>query len=111
MGTTAENTEADQVVLQNPLIKALREHGKGNAVEDMAKAFCEVVDAVMKQAKKGQLTIKLDINPAKNEGMVDVGVDITTKIPRPTIPDRSFYVCPDNSLSVDHPGQLRIDGI
>lgn len=111
-------TPPDQVkaFLHNQLIRTLRDHDTGHTADKLGKAFAEVVEAVKKHQKVGKLKITLAVETDEEPGpdgnlAAAVTIDYKVEAPRAGVPKRTMFTNSDGGMSLDHPGQMRIDGV
>ena len=57
-----------------------------------------------KAKAKGSVTLKVSFEV--ENGMVNVGAEISSKLPKPTVPSSFFWLLADGALSTDHPKQI-----
>ena len=67
-------------------------------------ALKETVQAVMEHNKPGEVTIKIKFKPEGHRQMT-VGVDVTNKAPRPSVPTSVFFGDTRGRLHRSDPGQ------
>lgn len=93
--TSSEGSEFATVLLQ---------HAKGRAHDEATKALAEVVEAVKRLGKKGEVTLKLTVIPVKNDQtMVYLEDNITATVPKE--PRNSLFFTDDHGgLHRNQPG-------
>lgn len=79
----------------------------GHLLPDLDAAIREVSQAVREAGKRGAITLKITIAPASRGGgeAVNVAAEIKTLAPRPSSPDRLFFVEENGALTVNDPRQ------
>lgn len=97
---------------QRPALDVLAELRRGKAKHDITKSLHDVVTAVKNTGKKGELVIKLVIEPVKNDAtQVDVTDVIVAKAPVLTKAPSRFYLTDDANLTRTDPTDVPFSGI
>lgn len=92
-----------------PFTDVLRDFRRGKVVDDLTEALAEVVKGVEETNKKGEITLKLVVQPqGKDDNAMRVSAKVTSKVPRADLPDALFYADADGSLLRDDPTQSRM---
>lgn len=82
----------------------LRDHRGGKLVDHLSGKLNEVVQAVRKTGKAGELTLKLKILPSKGEDdMFDVIPNCKVALPEPDLAKALFFVSDDGDLLRSNP--------
>ena len=82
----------------------LRDHRGGKLVDHLSGKLDEVVAAVRKTGKSGELTLKLKIVPAKGEDdLVDVIPNCKVSLPEPDLAKAMFFVSEEGDLLRSNP--------
>lgn len=83
----------------------------GRVMEDLDERLNEVLDAVNRTRKSGTVTLKIDLKPAKDSEVSQVGVfaDVSGTIPHVERNREYFYVDRDGNLSRRDPRQPKPD--
>lgn len=92
-----------------PITDLLREHRRGQTLDDLSTALHELVIAVEEQRKAGQLTITIDMRPAGNSDAFAVKIEHKLKPPKGEPGTAMFFVSPDNNLVRDDPRQATME--
>lgn len=92
------------------LLQVLLDMRDGQVASDCNEKFSEVLSAVLQTGGKGELTIKLIVQPSKMSmagGVLEVEMKHACKLKKPEIEvGRSIhYVAPDGSLTRTNPAQ------
>ncbi|GHA95226.1 hypothetical protein GCM10010330_56720 [Streptomyces tendae] len=102
------NTETGEIQ-QAPVAAFLASHLNGRTDEELSTEFHTLLDAVRAHGKKGELTIKIVVEPPANgvdSAPLPIGVESTIKAPKPTQP-KSLYFLDDEGLPVrEDPRQM-----
>lgn len=102
--TDQTETEADD---RPPFTAWLSEHRYGAANTELGAAFTELVDAVARHDKAGELVLKIKISPRGN-GQILVRDTVTTKLPEPPATETFYYAEPGRGLSRRDPRQPQL---
>lgn len=82
----------------------LRDHRGGKLVDHLSSKLDEVVQAVRRTGKSGELTLKLKITPTKGEDdLVDVVPNCKVTLPEPDLAKALFYVSDEGDLLRSNP--------
>jgi hypothetical protein len=83
----------------------------GRVIRDLAEKYPQVIEAVRKTGKKGELSLRLVIRPdGKGEVQtVDVLDEIKTKLPERDKKATTFFVSEENLLSRLDPNQREME--
>ncbi|MGY6019544.1 hypothetical protein [Streptomyces spinosirectus] len=105
------NTETGEIH-ETPLAPCaafLGSHLNGRTDEELSREFHQLLDAVRTHGKKGEMTIKLVVDPPANgveSAPMPIGVESTVKAPKPT-PVKSLYFLNDDGQPVrEDPRQM-----
>jgi len=113
MKTIELSTQARIVALieTNPAIALLAQLDGGRVVTDLAEKYPQVVEAVKRTGRPGELTLKLKIAPDGKGDVqtVEVHGKVVPNIPTPVRRGTVFFVTEDNQLSRQDPNQKEID--
>jgi hypothetical protein len=97
---------------QRPALDVFAELRRGKAKHDMTKALNDVIAGVQNTGKKGELVIKLVVEPVKNDNtQVDVTDQIVTKVPTLSKAPSRFYMTDDHNLTRTDPQDVPFTGI
>ena len=93
------------------ILRVLFDMRNGQVAEDCSRKFAEVLQAVLDTRGKGELTIKLKIEPSKcaiGGAVLEVITSHECKIKKPELEVGSalFFVSPDGELTRDDPAQV-----
>ncbi len=95
------------------LLAALLDMRGGSVVADINRDFGEVVNAVAETAKKGSITITLEITPSRVNGARVAEVEMTHKValrkPKQNFGRAIFFVTNDGELTRSDPNQERLE--
>lgn len=95
-----------------PFADFLAEHNRGAGHTKASELMQEVVGAVRDTGKKGVLTIKVMIEPLKNqEDTLLTVIEVDAKLPVNPPKAAVFYADEDNNLQRNDPNQLQFDGL
>ena len=95
-----------------PIIDTFRDIRAGKMMDELSVEMNELIQQIIDTGKKGELTLKLKIEPLKDEAsMVSVKDEITIKAPRPDRGASLFYTTPEANLQRNDPNQRQIPGI
>ena len=95
---------------KNDILAVLMDMKSGAVAADISAKFDDVVKAVLETAGKGELTIKLTVEPSKM-GMGGCVIEVTakheckTKKPELAIGNSVFFVTRDGRLTREDPNQ------
>lgn len=89
-----------------PFRDFLGEHARGKTHDRLSDALQELVQAVADTGKKGEMTIKVVMKPAGEQGAFSVTVDPVLKLPKDAAAESLFFVTPDNNLTKQSPQQI-----
>ena len=85
----------------------------GRVAAQLGDDFKDLVAAVMKHGRKGDLTLKLKVDPARiTDGAVkevEVGYELKVTTPKPNHGHTIFFTKEDASLSRQDPAQSEMD--
>lgn len=99
--------ETDQLP-SNMFARALSEVSHGDLAEQASTQLAELVAAVGETAKKGTLTLTLEIKPRGHDsGQVEVSGTVKCSVPVPDIAPSMFFVH-EGQLVRDNPKQLKL---
>lgn len=94
-------------------ISIMAELKNGMVVGQLGEDFGELVAAVKKHGRKGEMTLKLRVEPARiTDGVVkevDVGYELKIVKPQPNHGQTVFFVTEDASLSRQDPRQTEFE--
>ena len=92
----------------NMFARALAEVSHGDLASQASEQLAQLVAAVGETAKKGTLTIVLEIKPRGHDsGQVEVSGTVKTSIPVPDIAPSMFFVH-EGQLVRDNPRQMKL---
>lgn len=89
-----------------PITDVLRDIRRGRVVDAATLELASVVRDVIATGKKGEVTIKLKIDPVPNENMVTVQAAVTAKSPRADLPNGMFFADKDGGLLREDPEKI-----
>lgn len=92
-----------------PITDLLREHRRGQTIDDLTEALHDLVAAVAEQRKAGQMTITIDVRPAGNSDAYAVKIEHKVKLPKGEPGTAMFFVSPDNNLVREDPRQATME--
>ncbi|MEV4174019.1 hypothetical protein [Nonomuraea sp. NPDC049709] len=108
---TDQTTEDDGKQVR-PFAAMLQEIQGGAVADQAATALQELVSAVNELGKKGEMTVKITVQPLKgNSQALNVSGDVTSKPPRPEPAAGVFFFDEDGNLLRDNPKQAAIPGV
>lgn len=92
------------------IIQTLLEMRNGKVASDINRKFAELLNAIYEHRKKGSITLKIDIAPAKFDDsmmVTEVSIDPEVKLNKPDRPLDSamFFVTSEGKLSRLDPAQ------
>ena len=94
-------------------INMMAELKNGMVVAQLGEDFAELVAAVRKHGRKGELTLKLRVEPARiTDGVVkevDVAYELKIVKPQPNHGQTIFFVTEDAKLSRQDPRQTEFE--
>ena len=98
------------------LLQTLLDMRNGQVAADCNQKFNEVLQSVLETGGKGELVIKLLINPSKfamGGAVVEVETEHETKMKKPELKvgKATFYVTKDGRLTREHPDQTSMGPI
>jgi hypothetical protein len=98
-------------MMAKPLMEVLGEIRGGAAINDAAKDFLDLCQRVRDVGKPGELTIKIKVNPDKNDPDVyEVVPDAyISKMPRKPRAKGLFYMTTDGRLVREDPKQAKME--
>lgn len=83
-------------------------HADGDTNRALSERFSSVIAAVKETRAKGDMTIKISLNPdGESRAKVDVSCKLT--LPQPAIGGDLYHFFGDTSLSKEDPRQLKIN--
>ncbi len=90
--------------------QTLRDLRGGLTLEDLDAALAEVVAAVAKTGRAGEVHLKLKVRPPKKTtaNYLSIEDDVVTKTPKQDRADTIFFPLSDNSLSRSDPSQISL---
>lgn len=95
-----------------PALDLIGDLRRGKAAHDITEALHELIAACRDTGKKGELVIKLTVEPDKDdESRMKVTDQIATKKPARNVKPSLFFVDLDGNLTRSDPGQTSIDGL
>ena len=87
----------------------LRDIRAGEMVEELTEQLAQVVNAVLATGKKGNLTLKLSVDPAsKGDAVVTITDDIKVTIPREKKAGTLMFALPSGTLQRQDPRQTEL---
>lgn len=94
-------------------LSVLAELKNGRVAAQLGDDFQQLADAVKRHGKKGELVLKLTVEPSRiTEGVVkEVNVNYSSKLtePRPNHGTTMFFVTDDSKLSRQDPAQIAME--
>lgn len=95
-----------------PFAAVLQDIQGGTVANDAAAAMQELVNAVNELGKKGELTLKLVVQPLKgNTTALSVSGEVTVKAPKPEPATAVFFYDAAGNLMRDDPKQAEIPNL
>lgn len=95
-----------------PFADILRDIRAGQVADQAATGMQELVAAVREHGKKGELVLKIVVEPMKgNEDALAVSGDVTSKIPKAAPKAAIFFADDDGNLLRDDPRQIALPGL
>ena len=97
--------------MPRPFLNTLAEVRAGVAVAELDESLADVVHAVRRTGKSGELTLKITVKPA-SKGDVStlfVDADVKAKLPRLDNASTVFFADSDNSLTRTDPRQQALE--
>lgn len=97
--------------MAKPLMEVLGQVRGGAVINDAAKEFVELCQRVRDTGKQGELTIKIKVNPMKNDpDLYEVDPDsYISKMPRKPRAKGLFYMTDDANLVREDPKQAKME--
>lgn len=92
------------------LLQTLAELQYGHFEAEGTALLREVITAVARTEKVGELTIKLKLKPGKG-GQVEVFSDITSKLPKEEKGSTIMFISPELNLQRQDPRQMELSGL
>lgn len=89
-----------------PLIDILREHRRGQTLETLDELLHDLTSGVAEANKKGELTIKITLKPAGEQGALSLMIDPVLKLPKEPPGESLYFVSPENNLTKQSPQQI-----
>ncbi len=87
------------------LVEVISTQRKGRCLVEAQTKLQELVKTCMATGKTGTLTIKLEIKPTDDDGVVEIGDDCSAKPPKPSTPKSLFYADDQGALHREDPRQ------
>lgn len=84
----------------------LKEFGRGATNRQMTAVLRDVVAACEATGKKGSVTLKLTIS--SDDGIAQIGADVKSTKPGPSLPSGSYYVTSAGGLVEEDPRQQKL---
>jgi hypothetical protein len=87
-------------------------HLGGRSHEQISAEMHELLGAVAEHGKKGELTIKVTVEPPKGHvdgGPVAIGIDSALKAPKASAPPAIYFVDHDGNATRNDPRQMALD--
>lgn len=95
--------------MAKPLMEVLGQIRGGAAVNDAAKDFVELCQRVRATGKKGSLTLKITVEPEKNDADVfTVTPEVSVVLPKVPRAKGLFYMTTDAQLVREDPKQTKM---
>ena len=95
-----------------PFAAMLLEIQGGTVAAEAAEHLQKLVNAVNEHGKKGEMTVKITVQPLKgNNQALNVSGDVTSKPPRPEPAAGIFFFDKSGNLSRENPQQATIPGV
>lgn len=89
-----------------PILDTLRDQRDGELLEDMTDEFNRLIGMIRLTGKKGEINLKLIIEPIKGDAdMVTLSDDITVKMPKVKKANTMFYTTEEANLQKRNPRQ------
>jgi hypothetical protein len=105
-------TTTDEPSRIRPFAAILNDIRAGQVADDAAQAMQELVAAVREHGKKGEIVLKIVVEPMKgNEDALAVSGDVTLKAPKAAPKAAIFFADPDGNLLRDDPRQAALPGL
>jgi hypothetical protein len=109
---TDHTIEDDGPARVRPFAAILNDIRGGDVADQAAELMQELVAAVREHGKKGELVLKIAVEPMKgNPDALSVSGDVTSKPPRPTPVAAIFFADTDGNLLRDDPRQIALPGL
>ena len=90
-----------------PFIDTLRTVEYGHLLDELTEVQHEVVEAVNKTGKQGQITIVLKYKQ-ETEGQIRIEADIKDKVPQQARGGTLFFLTPEGNLDQNDPRQSNL---
>jgi hypothetical protein len=87
------------------LLETIGAASKGRLLSKAQQTLSEPVKAVIATGKKASVTIRLDLEPGAEEGVIHVSGQVIPKIPEKTLASTSFYADENGGLHKEDPRQ------
>lgn len=95
-----------------PALDVIGDLRRGKAHHDLTERLHDLIAACMDTGKKGELVLKLTIEPdPDDESRMKVSDQIAVKTPQRTQKPSLFFVDTDGNLTRSDPAQTSIDGV
>jgi len=93
-----------------PFVDTLRDIDYGSLLDECSAAQQELVAAVNRTGKQGEITIKLKYKP-ETGGQIHLEHDVVVKAPKEKKAKTIFFATPENNLSRTDPRQGELSGL
>lgn len=95
-----------------PALDLIGDLRRGKTAHDLTEQLHELIAACRDTGKKGELVLKLTVEPDKDdESRMKVIDQIASKKPQRTVKPSLFFVDLDGNLTRSDPGQTSFDGM
>ncbi|WP_166427776.1 hypothetical protein [Nonomuraea mesophila] len=106
-----DHTDAEPMQVR-PFADVLRDIQGGEVSDKAAELMQQLVSAVKQHGKRGEFTLKIDVQPMKgNDKALMVSAQASIKPPKGDPTAAVFFYDGDNNLVRDDPRQLALPGV
>lgn len=107
-----DQTTDDGPAQVRPFAAVIQDIQGGDVANQAATAIQELVNAVREHGRKGELTLKVTVQPLKgNPNALNVSGEVTVKPPKPEPAAGIFFYDKDGNLLRENPKQATIPGV
>lgn len=100
---------SDEVPPVLPFASFLAAHRQGATADDVSIALRDLVAAVEEHGKKGELILRVKIEPASSDAhVVSAAIEVQLRAPAAPSPASIFYADRDHNLTRDDPYSKRL---
>lgn len=101
-------TKSESVPQGNAFENLIRKHRQGLVAAKASEKLAEAIEMARERGAMSTLTVKLKFKPQNDDQML-IEADVTSTLPKETLPSGMMYVDDENMLHTSDPRQKELD--